>query len=80
MKCSNPDCSRGIGLVHYRRYWFSKRLYSSKLCRDLFVAHAPKSLHQGQTAATTYFEWLFLEPVERSQPKPVPAVIRRATR
>jgi len=25
MKCSNPDCNRGIGLVAYQRGWFSKR-------------------------------------------------------
>ena len=42
MKCSNPDCNRGIGLVAYRRGWFSKRRYCSKHCPDAFVAHAPK--------------------------------------
>jgi hypothetical protein len=42
MKCSNPGCNRGIGLVAYRRGWFSKRRYCSKHCRDAFVAHAPK--------------------------------------
>jgi hypothetical protein len=42
MKCSNPDCNRGIGLVAYRRGWFSKRRYCSKHCRDVFAAHAPK--------------------------------------
>ena len=41
MKCSNPDCNRGIGLVAYQRGWFSKRLYCSKHCRDAFVADAP---------------------------------------
>ena len=79
MKCSNPDCNRGIGLVHHRRGWFSKRLYCSKLCRDSFVAHALKSVRQDQPAARTYFEWLFLEPIEMSQPKRIPAVIRRVT-
>ena len=42
MKCSNPDCNRGIGLVAYGRGWFSKRRYCSKHCRVAFVAHAPK--------------------------------------
>ena len=32
MKCSNPYSNRGIGLVVYRRGWFSKRRYCSKLC------------------------------------------------
>jgi hypothetical protein len=42
MKCSNPDCNRGIGLVAYQRGWFSKRRYCSKHCRDAFAADAPK--------------------------------------
>jgi hypothetical protein len=41
MKCSNPDCNRGIGLVVYQRGWFSKRRYCSKHCRVAFVADAP---------------------------------------
>ena len=55
MKCSNPDCNRGVGLVAYRRGWFNKRRYCSKQCRDAFVAYAPKL----QQERTTYFEWLF---------------------
>jgi hypothetical protein len=42
MKCSNPGCNRSIGLVAYRRGWFSKRRYCSKHCRETFVADAPK--------------------------------------
>ena len=41
MKCSSPDCNRGIGLVAYQRGWFSKRRYCSQHCRDAFVADAP---------------------------------------
>jgi len=78
MKCSNPDCNRGIGLVHYRR-WFSKRRYCSKQCRDDVVARVPRPLQEDRNA-TTYFEWLFLQPIEKNQPEPIPAVIRRATR
>ena len=44
MKCSNPDCNRGIGLVAYRRDWFSKRRYCSKHCRDAFMVDAPNLL------------------------------------
>ena len=44
MKCSNPDCSRGIGLVAYQRDWFSKRRYCSKHCRDAFAVDAPNLL------------------------------------
>jgi hypothetical protein len=76
MKCSNPDCNRRIGLVRYRR-WFSKRQYCSRRCRENVVARVPRFLQEKRNA-TAYFDWLFLEPVETSQPKP--AVIRRATR
>jgi len=41
MKCSNPACNRGIGLVAYQRGWFSKRRHCSKVCRDAFIADAP---------------------------------------
>jgi len=44
VKCSNPDCNRGIGLVAYRRDWFSERRYCSKRCRDAFVVDAPNLL------------------------------------
>ena len=44
MKCSNPDCNRGIGLVAYQRDWFSKRRYCSKHCRDAFAVDAPNLL------------------------------------
>jgi hypothetical protein len=41
MKCSNPGCNRGIGLVAYRRGWFSKGRYcSQRCCRDAVVAAA----------------------------------------
>ena len=42
MKCSNPDCNRGIGLIAYQRGWFSNRRYCSRHCRNAFVADAPK--------------------------------------
>ena len=73
MKCSNPDCTCGIGLVVYRRGWFSKRRYCSKHCRDAFVADAPKL--QQKRNVTTYFEWLFLQPIENSQSRLKPAVV-----
>ena len=41
MNCSNSNCTRGIGLVAYRRDWFSKRRYCSKHCRDASVTAAP---------------------------------------
>jgi len=70
MKCSNPDCNRGIGLVSYRRSWFGKRPYCSKRCRDALVAHQPETQQRSNDA--TYFEWLFLQPIQHPQLKPVP--------
>jgi hypothetical protein len=43
MNCSNPDCSRGIGLIAYQRGWFSKRRYCSRHCRDAFGLDLPNS-------------------------------------
>jgi hypothetical protein len=73
MKCSNLDCNRSIGLVAYWRGWFSKRRYCSKHCRDAFV---PQKLQQ-KRGESTYFEWLFLQPIENPQLKVKSAVIRK---
>ena len=72
MKCANPECFREIGPVAYRRGWFSKRRYCSKHCRDAFV---PQKRQQKQ-GASSYFEWLFLQPIEYQRLKLNPAVIR----
>ena len=55
MKCSNPDCNRGIGLVAYQRDWFSNRRYCSKHCRDAFAVDA----HQVCSSAL-WSHWLHL--------------------
>jgi hypothetical protein len=72
MKWSNPNCNRSIGLVAYRRGWFSKRRYCSKHCRDAFVIDLPKR-SQLERRVTTYFEWLFLQPIGNPQQKLKPA-------
>jgi len=79
MKCSNPDCNRGIGLVSHWRGWSSKRRYCSRQCRDTLVTERPKQ-SQYERCATTYFEWLYLQPIEKLQPKLMPAVVRVRTR
>jgi hypothetical protein len=71
MKCSNPDYNRGIGLVCNRRGWFNKRRYCSRNCREAFVADLSRS--RKEPSATTYFEWLFLQPIGNQ--KLMPAVI-----
>ena len=50
MKCSNPDCCRGIGLVAYRSSWFGKRPFCSQHCRNAFVADA-RNLRQNPKSA-----------------------------
>jgi hypothetical protein len=75
MKCSNPDCRRGIGLVAYRRGLFGKGRYCSRQCRDTFVPAQRKHPQQEQNA-TTYFEWLFLHPIENPRPVLMPVRAR----
>jgi hypothetical protein len=79
MKCSNPNCNRGIGLIAHRRGWFSKRRYCSRNCRDALAAGLPKRSHQEQSAST-YFEWLFLQPIVNPQQKLIRAVIHTNAR
>ena len=79
MKCSNPHCGRGIGLVTHRRWWFSKQRYCSRKCRHTFVADLPKRPCQEQSGST-YFEWLFLQPIGNPQQKLMLGVIRLKAR
>jgi hypothetical protein len=78
MKCSNPHCNHGIGLVSYRRGLFAKGRYCSRQCRDTFVAARPQRPQrpQQERAATTYFEWLFLQPIENPRPMLMPVRAR----
>ena len=69
MKCSNPDCSRHIGLVAYRRGWLSKRRYCSRICRDAVMVIDRAKRAQREWRHATYFEWLFEQPGLNAQPK-----------
>jgi hypothetical protein len=60
MKCSNPGCNRGIGLIAYQRGWFSKRLYCSKHCRNAFVADAPNLQQNLKNAVLKRFAVAFV--------------------
>jgi hypothetical protein len=71
MKCANPTCNHGIGLVSHRRGFFGKRPYCSKECRD----HVAVELPPKRECATTYFEWLFMQPVHL-QPRMAVAAVR----
>ena len=74
MKCSNPQCDHGIGLLSYRRA-FSKRRYCSKKCRDSYVIERAKPAVPGRAAATCV-EWPFLQPVGNAIPQPAVARAR----
>jgi hypothetical protein len=79
MKCSNPDCNRGIGLVSHRHGWFGKQRYCSRNCRDAFQADLPKRSRQ-EPRAMTYFEWLFSQPIDKPRQQLMPALIRTRAR
>jgi hypothetical protein len=79
MKCAHPDCNRGIGLLSYRRP-FGKVRYCSKHCRDSCVAEKVEPVHGAAPEyrrASTYFEWLFLQPPSAD---PLPQLARQAVR
>ena len=73
MKCANPTCNHSIGLVSHRRGLFGKRPYCSKECRDHVAVELPLPPKRGR--ATTYFEWLFMQPVTL-QPRMAVATVR----
>ena len=75
MRCANPHCNREIGLVAYRRGLFGKGRYCSRQCRNTLVVEEPKRLQQERNSAT-YFEWLFLQPIENPRPVLMPVRVR----
>ena len=54
MKCANPNCDRGIGLVCHQRHPFDKLRFCSQKCCDEFVDEKPKRLQQ-ELHSTSYF-------------------------
>ncbi len=75
MKCSNPQCNHGIGLISYRRS-FAKKRYCSKTCRDSYAIEWAKPAVPAP--ATTHIEWSFLQPVGNAFPQMVVAAVARA--
>jgi hypothetical protein len=73
MKCANPTCNHSIGLVSHRRGLFGKRPYCSKECRDHVAVELPRASKSER--ATTYFEWLFMQPATL-QPRMAVAAVR----
>lgn len=77
MKCSNPLFNHGIGLVSYRRGVFTRGRYCSTKCRDHFVIERATPAAP-ERAATTYFEWLFLQPSRSNAAVPPSGLYRDA--
>jgi hypothetical protein len=73
MKCANATCNHSIGLVSHRRGLFGKRYYCSKQCRDHLAIEPPRPSKSER--ATTYFEWLFMQPANL-QPRMAVAAVR----
>jgi hypothetical protein len=63
MKCAHPMCSRGIGLVSYRRP-FAKRLYCSRACRHNYAGER-RALDPG------FLAWLLALPNATQAPQVV---------
>jgi hypothetical protein len=76
MKCAKPTCNHSIGLVSHRRGFFGKRHYYSKECRDHVMVEPPR--RPKSKRATTYFEWLFMQPVNLQPRMAIKAVRVRA--
>jgi hypothetical protein len=71
MKCSNPDCTCGIGLVVYRRGWFSSgATVQSIAVMPSWIMH--QSYNKSEMCPPTSNG--FLQPIEESQSKVKPAV------
>jgi len=74
MKCSNPECNRGIGLISHQRGWFGERRYCSRRCRDAFKVERPKPSSQ-ERSPRTYFEWLISQPTGNPRSKLIGAMV-----
>jgi len=61
MKCSNPDCNRGIGLVSHQRSWFDRQRYCSKRCCEAIASKATERRSSHQPRGTSYVAWLSLK-------------------
>jgi hypothetical protein len=75
MKCSNPECSRGIGLVSHQRGWFGKQRYCSRECRDALKVEQPKPSPL-ERSPRSCFDWPFSQPTGNPQPKLMGAMAR----
>jgi hypothetical protein len=71
MKCANPDCAHGIGLVSHRRSWLDEQRYCSKRCLDAVASQVTGRRSSHQRQHESYFEWLLSRPTRKPQPSRV---------
>ena len=92
MKCSHPDCNRGIGLISYWHGWFDKRRYCSEHCCNAMAAETnseqrhPRSLLSrfvialivfvGLTLSATFAIAALAAPTARSEVTALPGCAR----
>jgi len=79
MKCSDPNCGHGIGLVSYRRGWLDKRRFCSKRCRDDFVVVRPRTSQQERLVGS-YFNWLLANATSQATSGDYPRKLARVHR
>src|SRR5215475_1450795 len=66
MKCSNPNCRHGIGLVSYQRGWFDKQRFCSKKCRDDLGVERPIKAEGPRPRLGRYLKRLFENAASRA--------------
>ena len=79
MRCANPMCSRGIGLVSHRLGLFDKRLACSKTCRAEFVADIKRARYLAWRRAVASWLAVHLLPQARDA-RPLPVRLRIRSR
>jgi hypothetical protein len=79
MRCANPNCSRGIGLVSHRLGLFDKRYACSTTCRTEVVAHVRRTRYLAWRRAVV--SWLAAHLLPQAvDARPLPARLRRPIR
>jgi hypothetical protein len=75
MRCANPMCNRGIGLVSHRLGLFDKRYACSTKCRTQFVAEVKRTRYLACRRAVVSWLAAHLLP-QPHDPRPQPARLR----
>jgi hypothetical protein len=72
MRCANPKCNRGIGLVSHRLGLLDKRYACSQTCRTELVADIKRARYLGwRRAVATWLAAHLLPQARDAHPLPV---------